>query len=194
MMSDSIWTAPLATFCDRVASLDPVPAGVSAAAVSATLGLALLAKVLEIASKRKDFSGDRELTASLLHQARNQSQILVQLAEEDIVVYRRYLDALRRKESIDEARRKTIEIPLTIARTSASGIALCGHAAGLIHAALAPDLVTARALLAAAVESTLSTVDANLKQFPSSDPYGELAAAEARELLKKHKRPQAMSP
>ena len=38
-MSDSIWTATLATFRDRVAGLEPVPAGVSAAAVSATFGL-----------------------------------------------------------------------------------------------------------------------------------------------------------
>jgi len=182
-MSDSIWTAALATFRDRVASIDPVPAGVSAAAVTATLGLALAAKVLEIASKRKDFSGNRERAASLLHQVRNKSQILVQLAEEDIAVFRRYLDALRRKEAIDQARRKTIEIPLTIARTSASGIALCEQAAGLIHAALAPDLVTARALLAAAVESTLATVKANLEQLPPSDPYGEEAGAEAARLL-----------
>lgn len=183
-MSDSIWTAPLATFRDRVAGLDPVPAGVSAAAVTATLGLALATKVLEIASKRKDFSGDRELAAGLLHQARNKSQILVQLAEEDIVVFRRYLDALRRKESIDEARLKTIEIPLTVARTAVSGIALCEQAAGLIHAALAPDLVTARALLAAAAESTLATVKANLEQLPPGDPYGEEAGVELRELLK----------
>jgi len=183
-MSDSIWAASLATFRDRVASIDPVPAGVSAAAVTATLGLALLTKVVDIASNRKDFSGDRELAASLLHEARNQSQILVQLAEEDIAVYRRYLDALRRKESIEQARRKTIEVPLAIARTSASGIALCEQAAQLIHVALAPDLITARALLAAAVESTLSTVKANLEQLPSGDPYGEEAGAEFRELLK----------
>jgi formiminotetrahydrofolate cyclodeaminase len=183
-MPDSIWTAPLATFRDRVASIDPVPAGVSAAAVTATLGLALLSKVVEIATKRKDFSGDRELAATLLHQARNQSQILVQLAEEDIAVYRRYLDAVRHKESIEPARRKTIEIPLAIARTAASGGALCEQAGGLIHAALAPDLVTARALLRAAVESTLSTVKANLEQLPSNDPYGEEARVELRELLK----------
>ena len=183
-MSDSIWTAPLVTFRDRVASIDPVPAGVSAAAVTATFGLALVTKIIEIASKRKDFSGDRELAANLLHQARNESQVLVQLAEEDIRAFRQLLDAVRRKEPIEQAQRRTIEIPLEVARTSASGIALCEQAAGLIHTALVPDLVTARTLLAAAVESTLSTVKANLEQLPSDDPYRQGVAHEAQKLLK----------
>ena len=38
-MADSIWTETLATFRDRIASLEPVPGGVSVAAVSATLGM-----------------------------------------------------------------------------------------------------------------------------------------------------------
>ena len=61
MSADSIWTNTLAAFRDRLGSLESVPAGVSAAAVSATLGLGLLTKVLEVARKRKDFAGDRDL-------------------------------------------------------------------------------------------------------------------------------------
>jgi methenyltetrahydrofolate cyclohydrolase len=180
---DSIWTATLASFRDRVASLEPVPAGVSAAAVTATLGLGLLTKVLEIASKRKDFSGDRELVATLLHEARNQSQVLVQMADEDIARFRQYLDAVRQKVSTGAALRKTIEVPLTVARASASGVALCEKSTGLVHAFVAPDLATARTLLVAAAESTLFTIRANLEQLPSGDPYREEVAREARALL-----------
>jgi formiminotetrahydrofolate cyclodeaminase len=181
-MSDSIWTATLATFRDRVSGLEPVPAGVSAAAVSATLGLGLLTKVLEIASKRKDFAGDPELVNSLLHDARNKSQILTHLADEDIVAFHQYLDCLRRKESTDAAIRKAIEIPLNVARAASSGIKLCEQATGLVHAFVAPDLGTAAALLSAAVRSTLRTVEFNVQQLPEADPYRLEVAAETRRI------------
>jgi formiminotetrahydrofolate cyclodeaminase len=188
-MSDSIWNASLATFCERVASLEPAPAGVSAAAVAATLGFGLAIKVLEIASKRKDFSGDRERLANLLHDARSKSQVLVQFADEDIAAFREYLDCVRRKEatpkSIDAALRKTIAIPLGVARAAAHGVELCENATGLIHAFVAPDLATAKALLAAAAQSVLFTVRANVDQLPDGDPYREEVMAEARELGQK---------
>jgi methenyltetrahydrofolate cyclohydrolase len=181
-MSDSIWSAALATFRDRLAGLEPVPAGVSAAAVSATLGLGLLIKVLEIASKRKDFRGDRRLVESLTHDARNKSQILAHLADEDIVAFHQYLDCLRRKESTDAAMKKAIEIPLKIARASAAGLTLCGQATGLVHALIAPDLGTAEELLTAAVRSTLLTVNFNLQQLPEDDPYRVEVTAELKPL------------
>ncbi len=65
-MSDSIWSATLEQFRDRLAGIESVPAGVSTAAVSATFALGLLAKVLAIAAKRKDFAGDRALVDALL--------------------------------------------------------------------------------------------------------------------------------
>jgi len=170
-MADSIWTASLASFRDRVAGLEPVPAGVSAAAVSATFGLGLLTKVLEIARKRKDFTGDRDLVSRLAHEARNKTQVLAHLADEDIVAFRLYLDCLRRRESTDAAIRKAIEIPLKVARAASSGLKLCEQSTGLVHAFVAPDLATAAVLLSAAVRSTLNTVEFNLQQLPETDPY-----------------------
>jgi len=181
-MSDPIWTAPLSAFVDRISSLDPVPAGVSAAAVTATLGLALLTKVLEVVRKRKDFSGDRGLVASLLHEARNKSQILVQLADEDMVAFREYLDCVRRKESTAAALRRAIEVPLNVARAAVAGRELCGQATGLAHAFVAPDLGTARELLSAAARSALLTVDANLEQLPASDTDRVEMSAVTRQL------------
>jgi formiminotetrahydrofolate cyclodeaminase len=181
-MPDSIWTAPLAALVERVSSLDPVPAGVSSAAVAAALGLALLTKVLEVVKKRKDFAGDRDLVASLLHESRNKSQILVQLADEDILAFREYLDCLRKKESTTAALRKAIEIPLNAAQASAAGIELCEKARGLAHAFVAPDLGTARELLSAAARSALLTVESNLEQLPENDAFRAEASAHARQL------------
>jgi methenyltetrahydrofolate cyclohydrolase len=181
-MSDSIWTAPLETFRDRLASIEPAPAGVSAAAVTATLGLGLLSKVLEIASKRNDFAGDRELVRALLDEIRTQSETLSRLADEDIAAFQEYLNCLRRKQPTGAAIRKAIAIPLDVARTASSGLALCDQAKHLVHTFVASDLGTATALLSAAVRSTLLTVDFNLQQLPEDDPYGLEVAAEITRL------------
>jgi len=181
-MRDSIWTATLAAFRDRLASLEPVPAGVSAAAVTAIFGFGLLTKVLLVASGRKDFAGDRELVASLLDDARNKSELLSQLADEDIEAFHQYLDCLRQKTPVDAAIRMAIEVPLKVARTAACGVDLCKAATGLIHAFVAPDLGTAAALLTAAVQSTLLTVKSNLQQLPPGDPYRVEVTAELTRL------------
>lgn len=179
---DSIWTAPLATFRDRVAGLEPVPAGVSAAAVSASFGLGLLIKVLEIASKRKDFTGDRELAESLIHEARNKSQVLAHLADDDMAAFQQYLECLRQKKLLDGAIRKAIEVPLGVARAAASGLPLCEKARSLIHAFVAADLGAAIALLTGAVRASLGSVDANLQQLPEDDPYRVEVTAEVKRL------------
>lgn len=184
-MPDSLWTGTLSTFRDRLASVDPVPAGVSAAAVAASFGLALFNKVLEIASNRKDFAGDRELAEHLLHEARNHAQLLAHLADRDIAAYRQYLDARKRHEPLEPALRKTVETPLSVVRAAAAGVTLCQQAAGLIHAAVAPDLVTAQNLLAAGARSALATVTANLEQLAPADPFRQEVTAETRELLLK---------
>jgi len=155
---------------------------VSAAAVSATFGLGLLIKVLEIASKRKDFAGDRELVDSLIHDARGKSQILLQLADDDIAAFHQYLDCLRRKQPTGASIRKAIEIPLGVARATALGLTLCEKATGLVHAFVAPDLGTAEELLTAAVRSTLLTVNFNLQQLPEDDPYRVEVTAELTRL------------
>lgn len=182
-MSDSIWTAPLATFRARLTGAEPIPAGVSAAAVSAVFGFGLLTKVLAIASKRKSFAGDPGLVNALIEEARNNSEKLSRLADDDIVAFQQYLDCLREKKSTDAAIRNAIEVPLNIARSAASGIPLCEQAEDLVHAAVKPDLEIARTLLGAAVHSTLFTVEANLEQLPSGDRYREEVTAEARQLL-----------
>lgn len=178
----SIWTGGLATFRDRIAGLDPVPAGVSAAAVSATFGLGLLTKVLAIASKRKDFAGDRALVDKLIHEANNKSQVLAQLADSDIAAFRQYLDCVRRKESTDAAIRRAIEIPLQVARTAEASLPLCEQAGSLIHAFVAADLGAAVALLTGAIRASLGSVEFNLQQLPEDDPYRVEVAAELKRL------------
>jgi methenyltetrahydrofolate cyclohydrolase len=185
---DSIWTGTLAAFRDRVAGLDPVPAGVSAAAVSGTLGLGLLTKVLEIATKRKDFAGDRDLVSALLNDARRLSETLSRLADEDIAAFHEYLDCMRRKQPTGAAMRQAIEVPLQVARAAASGLDLCDQSAGLVHAFVAPDLGTASTLLTATLESCLLTVTFNIQQLMEGDPYRSEVTSELSRLASQSKR------
>jgi formiminotetrahydrofolate cyclodeaminase len=187
-MSDSIWTATLEQFRDRMASHEPVPAGVTAAAVSATLALALLSKVLQVTLRHKEFTGDRELVSALLDDARNLFGILGHLADDDVAAFQQYLDCMRNKQPTGPALRKTIDVPLNVARSASLGIALCETSAGHVHAVVAPDLRIAAALLEGAVLSALVTLKSNVQQLPSGDPYRNEVTDEALRLAAKSER------
>jgi len=187
-MSNSIWSGTLEQFRDRMASHDPVPAGVTAAAVSAVLALALLAKVLQVTLRHKDFTGDRDLVGALLDDARNLFGILEHLADDDVAAFQEYLECVRSKQSTDSALRKTIDVPLNVARSSSLGMALCETSAGHVHAVVAPDLGIAAALLAGAVRSALITLSSNIQQLPADDLYRSEVNAEALRLAAKCER------
>jgi formiminotetrahydrofolate cyclodeaminase len=178
-----IWKSTLESFRESVASAEPAPAGVSVSAVSATLGLSLLEKVLEIMAKRKNFVGDRGRLAALRQAARDETERLAQYADEDIAAYRAYMGARGPRTAAAEsarALRGVIETPLKAARSALSGLELCADAAGMVHGAVAADLATAAILLAGAVRAMLLSVDANLQQLPNRE-----AAAEGREIEKR---------
>ena len=188
-MPDSIWKSTLEEFRGQVASSAPVPAGVSVAAVSATLGLSLLMKVLEITRKRKDFSGDPRKIEDLLTTARTESERLKQYADDDIVAYAEYM-ARRRSPEETAALRKAIEVPLGAARSAASGIKLCADATKMTPASIAPDLGTAANLLAGAVRSILLSVESNALHLTDHEFQQEVQREiEAlRQLAKNHQR------
>lgn len=187
-MPDSIWTATLEQLRDRMASHEPVPAGVTAAAVSATLAVALLAKVLQVTLRHKEFKGDPKLIGALLEDARKTFMQLSGLADDDVAAFQEYLDCVRGKRPTGPALRKTIDVPLNVARSTSLGIALCEKSAGHVHAVVAPDLRIAVALLEGALRSVLVTLKSNLQQLPSGDPYRNEVAAEGLQLAAKSER------
>jgi len=192
--ANGIWDATLESFRESVASAEPAPAGVSVSAVSATLGVSLLQKVLEIVAKRKSFAGDLAHLASLRQAARNESERLSQYANDDIAAYRAYMEARRLKtaaigtgeaETV-RALRDVVEVPLKAARSALSGLDLCADAAGLVHGAIAADLGTAAILLAGAVRAMLLSAEVNLRQLPDREgaivECGEIEAKALRQL------------
>jgi formiminotetrahydrofolate cyclodeaminase len=187
-MSESIWSGTLEQFRDRMASHEPAPAGITATAVSAVLALALLAKVLQVTLRHKDFTGDRALVSALLEDARNLFGILSQLADDDVAAFQEYLDCMRSHQPTGAALRKTIDVPLNVARSASLGVGLCETSAGHVHAVVAPDLRIAADLLEGAVRSALVTMKSNLRQLPAGDPYCNEVTAEALQLSAKNER------
>jgi formiminotetrahydrofolate cyclodeaminase len=180
-MNASIWPATLASFCDEVAGTNPAPAAVAASAVTASLGLGLLIKVLEITGRRKSFAGDAQKLRALIDAARRESVQLRNAADEDIAAVRQYVGSRNPADA-----RNAIEVPLGAARAAVAGLDLCAEATdafqGLTQGLLAADLGAATLLLSAAVRAILLSVDSNLRQLHSEDPYLTAVLLERREL------------
>jgi formiminotetrahydrofolate cyclodeaminase len=182
-MPDSIWKSTLEEFRAQLAGRDPVPAGVSTAAITASLALSLLIKVLEIARNRKDFRADPAKVEGLLASARAESDKLAQYADEDAAAFASYMASRRTpNEPAALLLRKAIEIPLEAARTAAAGLKLCAQAVPMTPASIAPDLGTATFLLKASVRAMLLSAESNTRRL--ADPEFQREVAREIENLK----------
>lgn len=171
-MDESIWPVPLGEFREKVAGLDPVPAGVAISAVTASLALALLAKVLEIVRKHKTFVGDPRQMEALLDAVRRESVQLTLSADADVHAFQRYLECVRNKEGTDEAMRDAIRVPLEAARTVARGLALCREAEPHCRTGMtASDFSVAEALLTGAMRGMVLSVESNLRHLTEDDAF-----------------------
>jgi methenyltetrahydrofolate cyclohydrolase len=169
-MAASIWSDNLAEFRDKTGGTNPVPAAVSVSAVTASLALALLIKVLEITRKRKSFSGDPAPIARLIEAATRESAHLARLADDDIDAFNRYLECVRNKLPAGDAMREATQVPLEAARAAVRGLTLCMEATQLCSERLtSSDLGAAAALLSGAAKAMLLSVESNLRHIASDD-------------------------
>jgi formiminotetrahydrofolate cyclodeaminase len=165
---DGIWDESLESLYAGLAAAKPAPAGVTAVAVSARFGLALLIKVLEITARR---DGSQHLRL-WIEKARKEADVLAEAANNDIAA---------------APERKRIEIPMIAARSAAAGLDLCAEAAGSVRGALAADLGVAAMMLCAAVRGILLCVDSNAGAY-EADQRREIAlhASAQHESILKH--------
>ena len=149
-VSHSIWNESLESLYRDLEAAKPAPAGVTAAAVSARLGLGLLIKTLEVVRKRKNFSGDGEQVGALIDAARRESATLAGAADEDITA---------------DAERRRSEVPMKAARAAEAGLALCAKARGVVTGAIAADLEAAALLLQAGLSAIQICVRSNSASY-----------------------------
>ena len=179
MTARSASGSTLEDFRQAAASKEAVPAGVAISAVSASFALGLLAKVLKIASRRKDFSGDAPRARTLADLAESESRRMLQYADEDVAAFSGFMASAKlpqateperddRRRALDAAIRKTIETPMTAAHAAAKGVEHCEEAGELVHSLVAADLGTAAALLSNALRIFLMCADSNVKLLASN--------------------------
>lgn len=173
----------VADFCAQVGGNDPVPAGVSIASISAATALALLAKVLQITAKRKDFKGDRSRIEALIASARTESENLTELADRDVQAFNDYLECIRSSpDRKHEAMCRCIDVPMEASRAVVRGLDLCVEGSEMVRGLTAADLGIAAAMLHGAIRSMLISVDFNLLHIDSSTPEFDRLKTERREL------------
>jgi formiminotetrahydrofolate cyclodeaminase len=167
-----IATSTIESFREHIAgAIDPIAGGVAVASVSASFGMALLALTLKVASKRKDFAGDRTRLTKLMAAVKKESALLVRYADQDIAAYQQYRDSLKRKRGVEAALRRIVETPLEAAGSATRGVDFCEQAVSLAPLSVVSDLGAAATLLAGSVKAILLTVHVNLRLLP---PAGKL--------------------
>jgi formiminotetrahydrofolate cyclodeaminase len=157
---DSIWEDSLASFGSRLAEPQPMPAGVAAASVTASLGLALFLKVVAIASKRQPIPG-------LATVAKRHLLDLESVIARDTAAFERYRQAGPNEKKLAAA--EAVTIPLRAAHATAGGLELCSEALQQVDGWIAADLRAAAALLHGALKALLACVNANLARLPLED-------------------------
>lgn len=169
----------------------PTPAGVAVAAVSASFAFGLLAKALAVSGSRSAHAADVAKLEPLTVAARAQSSRMLQLAADDAAAFEAYLASARlpratdqerseRRQSLESALRRTIELPLAAARSASAGLQLCVDAVSMTHLVVVADLAAASTLLAGALRAFLFCAESNVRQLaPESPSYRELLANEA---------------
>ena len=189
-MPPSLWESSLEEFREKVASTDTSIAAVAVSAVAGASATGLIAMVLDVIGKRKNFAGDRHRLQAMVEAAREESDRLARYADEDPAAYSGYMRAIRmpksthaerneRERAISAALRRATDVPLSAARAAVAGLNICAEASEMAHGAVAADLGGAASLLAGAIRAILCTVDANLAALGESEYRDQLSAERA---------------
>jgi len=189
---DDLSQITLETFRRDAAGQHPMPAGVAIAAVSAGFALGLAAKVLGVSGRQNPLPAEASTLEPLAAAARAASQRMLQLAGDDVAAFGAYLTARRlphstesesqaRRQAIDAAIRRTVDVPLAAAHETAAGLQLCGELSAFAPPALVADLGVIASLLASALRGFLLCAESNVRNLaPSTASLRERVATEAQ--------------
>jgi len=182
--------------------MQPTPAGVAIAAVSASFALGLLAKALAVSGRRSVHGADTARLEPLTVAARAESSRMLQIATDDAAAFETYLasarlprttdrERLERRQALESAFRRTIDLPLSAARSASAGLKLCVDGIPMTHVMVVADLAAAATLLAGALRAFLLCAESNVRLLaPESPAYRELIAHEASRHERAHHQAQ----
>jgi formiminotetrahydrofolate cyclodeaminase len=156
-------------FLQALAQAQPDPGGGAAAAHSAALGLALLAKVVQLEHRRQGPGNSPKISwGDFLTRVRLVAAALLRLQEEDVRAYFKLTQACSSGDSLEMAAAldEAVACPLRIMQQAQEGLAMMAQAGAGCALHLVADLMVACELLGAAWRGAHHIARANLPLMP----------------------------
>ena len=184
----SLWNQTAADLLKATASHKPTPGGGSVAALSGAFGVGLLSMALTI-SRNKAQKAGKELSPELsatLERLQSAQARLQALADEDVAVFRKFVDATKLPSTSDEEKQVRADAladageaaratPLEIARQCVQALEDAEGTVQEVHPEVVSDIGAGASLLRGAIDAALLTVDINLLRL-SDDEKAPLQA------------------
>ncbi|MFP4482955.1 MAG: cyclodeaminase/cyclohydrolase family protein [Thermovirgaceae bacterium] len=180
-------------FADELASSSPAPGGGSVAALSASLGAALVAMVCALTVGKEKHKDSWEIMEKAGKEATELKKRLLELMEADTEAFNSFMAALkmpketedekdRRREAIQEATKGAIDIPLKTLRACRDVAALAGTACEKGNPNAVSDAGTAAIMAQAGGEAAAYNVKINLMGL-KDEAYGARIREEMEDLM-----------
>jgi formiminotetrahydrofolate cyclodeaminase len=179
---ETLWTRSAQDLLDATSSRQPTPGGGSVAALGGAFGAGLVAMAARISLHKAHKAGqtpDPALTAApdKLEEVQGRLQ---RLADEDVAVFRGYVDATRlprsteqekaeRRAALDRAGEAARAAPLGTAQACVEALELAGSTLPHAHPEVISDVGAGAALLRGALEAALLTLDINLRHLEAGE-------------------------
>jgi methenyltetrahydrofolate cyclohydrolase len=186
---------PLPELLAEFASAGPTPGGGSAAALTAAVGLSLVAMVARMPRTKNGTDEDRQTLDVVLQAVEHLAQHALDLVDDDAAAYDAVVAAYRRpkatedekterRHAIEAALRGAAEVPLEVMRSCRAGLGAAVDAARSGNPSASSDVGVAVELLGAALRSAALNVRVNLSSLSETgyvdavaDETGRLEAA-----------------
>jgi methenyltetrahydrofolate cyclohydrolase len=183
---------PLPELLADFASAGPTPGGGSAAALTAAVGLSLVAMVARMPRTKHGTDEDRQALDAVLQAVEHLAEHAMDLVDDDAAAYDRVVHAYRlakttedekntRRQAIEAALRGAAEVPLEVMRACRAGLGAALDVARAGNPSASSDVGVATELLGAARRSAALNVRVNLSSL-SEVGYVAGAADEVRRL------------
>jgi formiminotetrahydrofolate cyclodeaminase len=183
---------PIRELLAAFASAAPTPGGGSAAALTASVGLSLLAMVASMSRTRNGSDDDRALLDGALEAVEHLAAHTLALVDDDAAAYDAVMEAYRkprvsddekveRRRAIEAALRGAAEVPLEVMRASRAGLTAAVDVARAGNPSASSDIGVSVELLKAALHSAALNVGVNLSGLSDSN-YVDAVTAETATL------------
>ena len=167
---------PLPELLAEFASAGPTPGGGSAAALTAAVGLSLVAMVARMPRTKHGTDEDRQALDGVLQAVEHLAQHALDLVDDDAAAYDAVVAAYRkpkatedqkveRRSAIEAALRGAAEVPLEVMRSCRAGLGAALEAAKTGNPSASSDVGVAVELLGAALRGAALNVRVNLSSL-----------------------------